>query len=214
MRVTNGTVNSAVIVGLTGQSGAGKTLACDYFKKCGFAIINCDLVAREVVGDGTNCLNDLALAFSNIILNEDGTLNRKALSGIVFNNKEKLKQLNKTIFPYILSKINVQINTLNKNGFDVIILDAPTLFESGANELCDIIISVIANKDTRINRIIERDKLSAVEATARINSQYDEEFFIKNSNFIIRNDSSYEQLSNSLKLAEIFINTYSTLNEL
>lgn len=176
------------IVGLTGQSGAGKTTVCDYFTSVGFGVINCDLLSREVVSDGSNCLNDLVALFSQSILNEDHTLNRKELARIVFQDEGMLQILNETIFPYILAKLNQRIIELAEQGYKVIIVDAPTLFESGADTLCDTIISVLAKPEIRLTRIMSRDGLSKENALLRMNSQYDDEYFIKHSDYIVYNN--------------------------
>jgi dephospho-CoA kinase len=190
--------HNAFIVGLTGQSGAGKTTVCDYFTSVGFGIINCDLLSREVVSDGSNCLNDLVAIFSNRILNEDGTLNRKALGQIVFQDKEMLQLLNETIFPYILVKLNQRIAELVEQKYKIIIVDAPTLFESGANALCDAIISVLAKPEIRLARIMNRDGISKEDALSRMNSQYDDEFFIQHSDYIVYNNGDTVELISKL----------------
>lgn len=191
----------ACIVGLTGQSGAGKTIACDYFKSCGYAIINCDLVAREVTSDGSTCLSDLVDEFSDEILNEDGSLNRKKLGAIVFADTSKLKRLEELIFPYILKKIEVYIANIINQGYSTIILDAPTLFESGANTLCDFILGVVADEDIRRNRIMARDNLTVQEANNRMKSQHDTKFFGSHCNFVIENNADLNDFHQSLHLA-------------
>lgn len=187
----------SLIVGLTGQTGAGKTTACKVFSNCGFGIINCDLVARDVVNIDNYCLNEIVNEFSEIILNSDKTLNRKTLGKIVFSDKEKLLKLNKIIHPYIIIEIKKTIDELSQK-FSVIILDAPTLFESKANKLCDKIVSVIADADIIIPRIIKRDSISKENAENRLNSQHNKEFFIKNSDFVASNNGLEQEFIDKL----------------
>ncbi|WMJ22269.1 dephospho-CoA kinase [Paludicola sp. MB14-C6] len=190
--------HNAFIVGLTGQSGAGKTTVCDYFTSIGFGVINCDLLSREVVSDGSNCLNDLVSIFSESILNEDQTLNRKELARIVFKDEGMLQILNETIFPYILAKLNQKILELANQNYKIIIIDAPTLFESGANSLCDTIISILAKQEIRIARIMSRDSLTKENALLRINSQHSDEYFIQHSDYIVYNNGNTVDLITKL----------------
>lgn len=178
------------VIGLTGQSGAGKTTVCDTLKESGFAIINCDLTARKVTSDGSECNHKLSYVFP-MCFDDDLKLDRHKLANEVFSDKEKLQQLDNIIYPYIIKQINDEIKILSGQ-YDYIILDAPTLFEAGADKICDKIISVIADKDIRSERIHKRDKISSEEIEKRFSSQYDEKFFIENSDYIIRNNSDLE----------------------
>lgn len=187
------------IIGLTGQTGAGKTAASDFLKSCGYAIINCDLVSKEVTNNSKECLNELVLEFSDIILLDNKKLNRKKLGEIVFSNKEKLLKLNEIIFPYILKSIEENIEKYRNEGFLVIVLDAPTLFESGADKLCDLIIGIIADEDIRKNRIMKRDNISFEQANNRINSQHDSKFFKENCDYYVENNSDLLHFNNAFK---------------
>lgn len=185
-----------IIIGLTGQSGAGKTTVCNTFEKNGFAIINADVVAREVMSKDSECLKKTSEVFGNI-LSEDGTLDRHKLAGIVFNNGDKLKIYENIIFPYIISSIKDKINEYKENKEDYVLLDAPTLFESGADSLCDIIISVIADRNIRLERILKRDGITPGQAESRLNSQWEDDFYTKKSDYVIKNNNSLYSLENN-----------------
>ena len=164
------------------------------FESNGFTVINADFIARDVMKKGSPCLSELADCFGEEILTEDGELDRKYLSNIVFNNKCKLEQLNSISYPYITSEILNQIKINSDKGKKLILLDAPTLFESRADDFCELIISVVAKQEIRLERIMERDGLSESEAQSRINSQLDEAFFKQNSDFIIKNNKGLDNL--------------------
>lgn len=187
----------SLIVGLTGQTGAGKTTACDVFSKSGFGIINCDKLAREVCHIASPCLNELVEEFSSSIINDDMSLNRKALGKIVFSNSAALKRLNDITHPHILTKITAVIDTLSKE-YSVIIVDAPTLFESGADRLCDMIVSVIASEDVTVPRIMERDFVDEASAKRRLKSQHDADFFKAHSDLIVQNNGDLQEFCESL----------------
>lgn len=185
-------LTEVMIVGLTGQTGAGKSTVSEIFAKNGYAVINADHISRIVVEKGTACLKELVDVFGSGILNSDETLNRKALATIVFTDKAKLEMLNSIIYPYITTEILSQIKQYSDKGSKLILLDAPTLFESHSDDFCEIIISVTANPETRKKRIMERDNITAEQAQNRMDSQLDTEYFISHSDYIIENNDSFD----------------------
>ena len=185
----------SIIVGLTGQTGAGKSTVAKVFEENGFRPIDADRIAREVVEPGTPCLAELADYFGEGILLPDGALHRKALAAIVFTDKKKLEVLNSIIHPYITEEIFRRINQFAQEGHILILLDAPTLFESKASDFCDLIISVLADPEIRRDRIIVRDHLTEEAALQRMQAQLPEEFFVKHSDYIIRNNADLTKLT-------------------
>lgn len=203
-------LDGVMVIGLTGQTGSGKTTACRIFRENGFAVINADEVARNIMDPGTVCLKEVAECFGTHILNDDMSLNRKKLADIVFNNPKKLELLNSISYPYITSEILSLIRQNSSNGNKLILLDAPTLFESRADDFCEIIISVIADETTRLQRIMERDNLTEEEARARMNSQHTEKFFVDNSDFIIKNNNGISGLDDIVNELSAKIKSYYT----
>ena len=185
----------ARVIGLTGQSGAGKTTVSRVFSQNGFAVIDADIISREVTEKGQPCLTELSEAFGSDIINPDGTLNRKRLGSIVFFDREKLRQLNGIIYPYIIYRIISRIDELSEEGRELILLDAPTLFEANADDLCDLIISVTADESIRMSRIIARDGITPEAAKKRFESQYSEHFFVNHSDFVIINNKTPDVLA-------------------
>lgn len=182
-----------MIIGLTGQTGAGKSTVSKVFEQNGFAVINADTVARMVAEKGSPCLREIEKHFGSDVINPDNTLNRKKLGSIVFSDSEKLNLLNSIMYPAITAEIKNQIEYFYSQGKKFILLDAPTLFESNADKLCDIIISVVADLNIRKERIIRRDGLTENQALDRINSQHSQDFFIRNSDYYIKNNDSLEK---------------------
>lgn len=175
------------IVGLTGQSGAGKTTVCSTFKSLGFHIIDADMVSKYITENNSECIDKLKAEFGEEYI-ENGVLNRRKLGSLVFADREKLDKLMSVTFPYILGEINSRILEIGDN--EIIVIDAPTLFESGLNKSCDTIVSVIADKALRLDRIVERDKISKIEAEKRFSSQLSEKLFREKSDCIIENNGS------------------------
>ena len=143
---------------------------------------------------GQPCLKEICEFFGKDILLENGILDRPKLAGLVFTDKKKLELLNSITYPYITSEILKTIRRLSFQGNKLILLDAPTLFESRADDFCELIISVISRDNLRLERIVERDKISRESAQYRMDSQLKEEFFRQNSDFIIKNNSDINNL--------------------
>ena len=186
---------SVAVIGLTGQTGAGKSTVSKIFSQNGFALIDADKISHDVVEIGKPCLIELVDYFGSQILNTDNSLNRKALAKIVFTDKRKLESLNSICHPFITEEIFRLIHQNANAGKNLILLDAPTLFESKASDFCDMIISVIANPELRCQRIMRRDNLTRELALERMNAQLEETFFIQHSDYIIKNNADLEQLS-------------------
>ena len=209
-------LDGVMVIGLTGQTGSGKTTACRIFRDNGFAVINADEVARMIMDPGSVCLKEVADCFGSHILNEDMSLNRQKLADIVFNNPKKLELLNSISYPHITSEILALIRENSSKGHKLILLDAPTLFESRADDFCEIIISVIADENMRLRRIMERDGLTEEQALSRMKSQHNEKFFVDNSDFIIKNNDGINGLDDivnemSAKIKSYYINKFKDL---
>lgn len=203
-------MTNTFVIGLTGQTGAGKSTVSEIFAEHGFGIINADQVSRQVVAPGEPCLEKLVNCFGSEILNPDGSLDRKALAKIVFTDQEQLNLLNRTIHPFIIQEIQKQIQDHAVAGQRYILLDAPTLFESKADQFCNQIISVIAEQEIRCERIMQRDHLTRQSALERINSQLEEDYFISHSDYILENNVDQKDLAErSGQLAETIKAVYS-----
>lgn len=186
------------IVGLTGQSGAGKTTVSDVFLEQGFGVINCDVVARVVTRPMSDCVFDIRAEFPHCVDEETMTLDRRALGEEVFRDRKKLDALNGIIFRYIRREISRVIGKYSVK-YRYILLDAPTLFEAELDKRCDVIVSVTAAEDIRLGRVMKRDGLEEKRVRERFSSQYSAEFFEANSDYVIRNEGSEEELVRSAK---------------
>ena len=187
-------LEGVMVVGLTGQTGAGKTTVCKVFSENGFSVINADHISRLVMEKGQPCLAEICEFFGKDILLENGNLDRPKLAGLVFTDKKKLELLNSITYPYITAEILKMIRKLSAEGKKLILLDAPTLFESRADDFCELIISVISREEFRAERIMKRDNISRESAQYRMDSQLKEEFFRTHSDFIIKNNSDIDNL--------------------
>lgn len=175
------------IIGLTGPTGSGKSSAALLAKNYDLKVVDCDKIARKAVKKGSKGLEDLVSAFSSGILKKDGALNRRELAKRAFSSKENTELLNKTVFPHIKKLVMAELKD------ESILLDAPTLFESGLNEICDVTVAVLADKEDRIRRIIERDRLSYENALIRINAGKPDEYYKQRADYVVYNNADMEK---------------------
>lgn len=180
----------AEVIGLTGQTGAGKSTVRELFKAKGTAVIDADAVSHDIVDNDLSCLTDIVEHFSCIVLNDKGKLNRKALGRIVFSDPKKLAVLNKIMFPYIVSAIKGKVTAYEHAGAQMIVIDGATLIESECSKMCSVLISVTAEEETRLTRIIHRDGISKRDAVRRVSAQHPEEFYIEASDYVIKNNGT------------------------
>ena len=181
------------VIGLTGPTGAGKSSVTDTAEELGFKIIDCDLLARDAVRKGSDGLADVVKVFGECVLNTDGTLNRKKLAEIAFASPQDTELLNQTLLPHIVKLIRAQIDS------PYVLLDATTLYESGADSLCDEVIVVLSDKKMRKARIMERDGIDEQAAELRINAGKDDDFYIQRTNNIVYNDCELSVLKLKIK---------------
>lgn len=197
----------SLIIGLTGQTGAGKSTVGKMLADVGFFYIDCDKVAKLATEKESPLLNKLENEFGKDIITQNGELDRKRLAKKAFSSKEKTDKLNSITHPFIINLVNEKISEAFFDGFDVVVIDAPQLFESGMDKNCNIVVSVISDKDKRLKRIIERDKLDPKSANLRINAQLDEAYYKRHSDIIISNnedfDSLKKQVTNLLDYIEV-----------
>ena len=185
---------SIKIIGLTGPSGAGKSFVSSYLAEKGIPVIDADAVYHSLLTKGSDCTNALVNEFGTQILNENEEPDTKKLGAIVFKSEIKLQKLNSLVLGFVIAKINELRFELDKAGHSAVILDAPTLIESGFSAECDCVISVLADKEERIKRICARDNITEEKASMRVSSQKADEFYIGNSEHVITNNGNEEEL--------------------
>lgn len=187
-----------MIIGITGSSGAGKSTICEILQKeYNVKIINADKIAKRLSCKGTSYINEIIEKFGKDIVDEKGELKRKKLAQIIYNNSDKRKELNNCTFKYIKKEIEEEIKEIEKD--EIIIIDAPLLFECGLDKLCDKVIGVISKRDLQIERIIARDNIDYNQAESRLNAQEDNEFYIKKCDAIIENNNDIEDIEKKIR---------------
>ncbi|MBQ7288808.1 MAG: dephospho-CoA kinase [Clostridia bacterium] len=175
-----------MIIGLTGPTGAGKSSVTALAEQYGYTVINCDAVAHVVTESGEP-LAAIVEEFGSKVLHEDGSLNRKALAELAFADRSHTERLNRTVLPFVVAELKNRLATLKGKK---VLLDAPTLYESGADALCDKVIAVLAEEKLRMERIIRRDKLSVFMALMRMSAGQPDAFYRQKADIILENNTT------------------------
>lgn len=158
------------VLGITGGIASGKSTVVNVFRSYGFPIVDGDVVARRVVEPETPGLLALVNVFGDSIITPEGTLDRKKLGSLIFQDETERKKLNQTLEPFIRSEIDRQIEIAKKNS-PLVIADIPLLYESDYKKQMDAVAVVYTDQSTQLKRLMARNQLSEVEAMNRINSQ-------------------------------------------
>ena len=176
---------SNIILGLTGPTGAGKSSIAVELAAEGCTVVDCDVLAHRVVEKDEECKTALAERFGQDILNEKRKLDRKLLGSRAFRNAEETQALNGITHPYILKAVKEELCRLKGAHKRFIVLDAPTLLESGCAEFCDFIMVVTAPRDIRKERICLRDGLTEEEAEKRLSAQPPESYYTDHADYVL-----------------------------
>ena len=178
------------IIGIIGGSGTGKSLFCTVAEDMGYTVIDGDRISHEVLQ--TLAKDELVKAFGEVISDNNGTISRKVLGGIVFADAEKLKTLNSIMHKYIETEIENRIT-------DKCVIDAAVLHQTPVFNKCTKIVAVVTDKEIRLKRIMTRDNLDKKTALDRINSQLSNEQYKNLAHIVIENNGTEEEFKNKAR---------------
>lgn len=160
------------VIGLTGGIGAGKSTVSDFLRQKGCRIIDADRIAHQITEAGSPVLRQLAEAFGPEMIRPDGSLDRKALAAAAFSDPAQKQKLEEITTSRVIELIRRQLETLREQGLDgPVFVDAPLLFETGADALTDRVWLVDADLEVRIARTMERDHADREAVLRRIANQ-------------------------------------------
>ncbi len=185
------------IIGLTGGIGSGKSTVLQLFQELGMTAYVADTEAKKLMNTDKILINQLLDLFGKEAYVQ-GVLNSSYIASVVFNNKENLEALNALVHPRLHEHFG---NFIKNSNAEYVIYEAAILFESGSDKLCDYIITVIANLEDRIERVMLRDNTSKAQILERMDHQLKDDYKIKKSNFVIRNNSL---VNTKLQVSTIF----------
>jgi len=181
-------------VGLTGGIASGKSTVVQLLADRGALIIDFDLLTRYVEEPGRPAWNKIASIFGKEIIKDDGTINRRKLGEIVFQNPEKLARLNAIVHPLVFQEWKRRLTLLQENqGNEITISDIPLLIETNAQQHFDVIILVYCPPWLQIQRLMIRNGYNAVQAQLRLDSQYPIDLKVPYADIIIDNGLNLEK---------------------
>ncbi len=189
-----------MIIGLTGGSGCGTTSVGKILSAEGWGFIDCDAVYHKMLNTDAALKAELAGCFGEEILTQDGLVDRRALGKIVFASEKALADLNRITHARIAEKVITLISESDK--LDIVI-EAVELVDSGMDELCTAVIAVLAERETRLFRIMIRDAISKNDAERRIDAQRSDGYYREHCDYCIENNGTFDELkTKTLKIVE------------
>ena len=186
---------SCKIIGLTGGSGVGKGVVCEFLARRGAVIINADAMAHKIILRGGPAYDEVVARFGHPVLDAADEIDRKKLGAIVFGDKAALGELSRIVHKYVRAQCEAVIAGLAGK---TIVIDAPVLIEAGMKDMCNVVIGIFAEKHLRISRIMARDGISRADALRRINSQMPDDVLKSHVDIAIDNNGTIEELEGKL----------------
>jgi len=190
-------------IGLTGGIGSGKTTVAKVFEVLGIPVYYADDAAKQLMNNNPALKQQLIASFGAATYFENGELNRKHLSSIVFTDKEKLALLNSFVHPATIADAQ---QWFSKQTAPYVIKEAALLFESGTAEGLDYVIGVTAPFTVRLKRVMDRDAVTAEEVKRRMANQIDEQLKMKLCDFVLHNNEQQLLLPQIVALHEELLN--------
>jgi dephospho-CoA kinase len=187
------------LVGLTGGIASGKSTVAEILKRQGAAIINADVLAREVVEPGHQAWTEIVNTFGIAVLQPDRTLDRQKLRAIIFDDAAARKKIESIIHPQVRALAEQRIREHAAAGYAVIVYEVPLLFEGNLQEWLRPVILVACDVDTQRNRLQSRDNLSAAQAQKHIDAQMSLEAKRRLADYVIENNGSLEDLQRQVQ---------------
>jgi len=187
-------------IGMTGGIGSGKNQVADIFNQLGFYTIDSDISSRKVMEKGEAAYEKIVSFFGSDILDKNGSILRKKLGDIVFNDKAKLKTLENIVHPAIYEYERKERSKIyGKDDKAVVITHAALIIESGSIDKYDALIVISCPDELQVERVMQRDNFSEEKARNIVSHQMPNEERLKYADFIIDNSSTLDDLYNEVK---------------
>ena len=191
-------MTSPFVIGVTGGIAVGKSSVLDLLAQRGAATIDADAVYHELIGRGGPLVGPIEARFGKDMVAADGSIDRRALAGIVFADRAALADLDAITHPAVLAAIRSRIADSDAA---VVAVDAVKLIESGMADLCDSVWLVVADPQVQRQRLIERNRLTAEEVDLRLAAQPDEAYRRSRADVVIDNSGTRADLARQVNVA-------------
>ena len=192
--------------GITGNIGSGKTTLCKIFEVLGVPVFYADDEAKKVMVTDQLLISGIKKTFGAGAYFADGTLNRKYIAGVVFNNKDQLARLNALVHPAVFRAFDSWVlGHEHEKKAPYVLKEAALLFESDSYKVCNRTVMVSAPLEARINRVIKRDGITAQEARSRDARQFSDEKKRGLADDLVVNDGTQLVIPQVLKLHSLYL---------
>jgi dephospho-CoA kinase len=192
-------------IGITGGIGSGKTTICRIFETLGIPVFYADTVAKQIMVTDEILIKGVKEAFGTESYSKDGVLNNKHIADIVFHNAKELARLNELVHPAVFRAFDDWVKQVPQS-VPYILKEAALLFESGSYKMCDQNLLVIAPEEAKIQRVMQRDGVTAELVKARMDKQMSDEEKIKKADHIIYNNETDSLIIQVTRLHQLFLN--------
>ena len=187
------------LVGLTGGIASGKSTVAKILTELGAAIVDADMLSREVVAPGHDGWKEIVATFGGDVLQADQNLDRQKLRTLIFNNPDARRQLEAIIHPRVRALAERRIREHGEAGYAVVVYEVPLLFEGNLQEWLRPVILVASNVDIQRQRLQRRDGLDPTAAQKHIDAQMSLEDKRKLADYVIENDGSLADLESQVR---------------
>jgi dephospho-CoA kinase len=188
-------------IGLTGGIGCGKSVVSTFFAEWGSYIFDADKEAKKILTENETAQSEIIAEFGTDVLGVDNKIDKKKLSRIAFQDEYHQLRINTTIHPYIFREIDAQFDKINKKGkYNLFVLDAALIYESGADAHMDYVIVVTSRMGLRTERVMQRGGLTREEFLQRVDLQWPDEDKIHLADFVIQNNSTESSVKQEAKI--------------
>lgn len=186
-------------IAVTGSAGSGKSLVCQRFKEKGLVVLDCDVIARQVVEPGTEGYDAVVHLFGKKVLLEDGSLDRASLRKIIIYDDEMRKKMENILHPRILKEMFFQMEHADyTDKKKAVAVEVPLLFETGLERYFDVSIAVVADFSDLVGRVASRDKVEKNNAKKMLDLQMSQALKTVRADHVIKNSGTLSELFDSV----------------
>ena len=198
-------VEHMTVIGITGVTGAGKTTALDHYLEKGACVLDCDKLYHNMLGKPCSMIDEILEHFPTAA-DDNGGIDRNKLAEIVFRSQKDLDTLNTITHRHIRTEVNRWLRTCALDGVECAVIDAVELISGGLSEYCDYTVAVLASRENRIRRIMQRDGIGRERAELRVSAQKSDDYYRESCTFVVYNDGGLDAFRDELTRIDRSVN--------